>query len=53
MAGGVFGLIMLENLEVTWMESYVIVPLAYLFAAVVGTWAVVNYSTEVTIQLST
>jgi rhomboid-related protein 1/2/3 len=44
MGGAVMGLVLLDNLEVTWTESHVIIPAAWAFAIAITTWAVYNYA---------
>jgi rhomboid-related protein 1/2/3 len=43
-AGAVFGVLLLDNLEVTWLERMVIIPFTVVFAAAMVTWAIYNYT---------
>jgi len=44
LGGAVMGIVLLDNLEVTWLESHFILPGAWAFAIAITAWAVYNYS---------
>ena len=44
LTGAVFGCALLENLEVTWAERYVLLPTVWVVAVGMTVWAVANYA---------